>query len=122
MYIWNVDPTISNHRTTSCKVQDAANMLVTDSVDRFFTETEDHRPTHVETQRTIASALQVLQETTLNRHFKAIVETNNIWFLETTIQKTTKAVRTVIYYAVIISLRPVRFLNQNQLFHRYQGR
>lgn len=58
-HICNKKPTKSGFGPSSCREKVAVDMSVTDVDNEIVTKPEDVRPTHVEMQRTIESALHL---------------------------------------------------------------
>lgn len=80
---------------------------------------DDLRPTHVEVQRIVESALQIFENSTLERCYAAILEAELVSLLETANQEPAKREKDPVYRVMEIVLRQADYLNTlTELIHK----
>lgn len=98
--IWNMELITPSPWPPSHKEEVAVHMPVTHKDDELLTETEGVRPTHVEIQRMIESALPVTQEATKGRRRVEMLETKVGIFLGNANQEAAKCQKIPVYQDV----------------------
>lgn len=95
--IWNVISIQSRPKPVFHKKENDMDVPASNEENEFVLETEDLRPTNVEIQRMIDSALYVFQESTLNHRIGEMVETKVASLLEITYHEAAKGEKTSVY-------------------------
>lgn len=85
---------------SSRKEDDAVAVLTTDENDEFLMEPKDVRPSYVEVRRMIESALQIFEETTLERRNDTMMEIKVASLFEIATQEATKLGKIIDYLDV----------------------
>lgn len=71
-------PITSNPLPSSCREEDALDILANDEHRKFLRKAEELRPTHVEMQCIIQSAIHVFHNSTMDHHVETIVKTEAV--------------------------------------------